>query len=547
MAAPARPPAARSASEADAVIAYPDAGQISLHARYDLDATVAGFEMQGSSNAFVVRPFGFAFRGANAGTAIAHATTAAGAVLAAAGDTFTMTLGAYRWAAGQDADNDGVPDAGVTLTGNGLTPNYAAGTSVSATGNLPGIATGSIDRASGGSSVAALEWSGGAATVSDWRYSEVGNAFFGASAANYLGSGSSITGNSGLDGTGAAGGYVGRFRAKQLALSAATLANRAALLPCASTFSYMGESMRLTFTLTAQNTQNGTTQNYSGLYAKHDPSNALTAFAPGARSGTTNLTSRLSALYPGAVPAWSNGQLGVPVSDPIHIAVERASPDNPDGPRAGTQLGIAPTDSDGAALATFNLDVDNDTVNEHGAAGAAVELRYGRLALQNAAGPGTGALPIPVTAQYWNGSGFVTNTLDNCTALSRNQVELTGYVGALAPGPNCRTYLLQSPVTLVSGAATLQLAAPGSGVTGSLLLRPNLAATTTGAYCNNAAAPPTSPTAAAGMTYLLGRWDDAADPDTNPNTSYDDKPSARAVFGVFGSQPRNFIFQRENY
>jgi hypothetical protein len=49
------------------------------------------------------------------------------------------------------------------------------------------------------------------------------------------------------------------------------------------------------------------------------------------------------------------------------------------------------------------------------------------------------------------------------------------------------------------------------------------------------------------MAYLLGRWDDAADPDTNPTTSHDDKPAARAVYGVFGSQPRNFIFQRENY
>jgi hypothetical protein len=100
---------------------------------------------------------------------------------------------------------------------------------------------------------------------------------------------------------------------------------------------------------------------------------------------------------------------------------------------------------------------------------------------------------------------------------------------------------------LVGGAATLQLAAPGSGVTGSLLLRPNLGATTTGSYCNNAATPPASPAAVAGMAYLLGRWDDAADPDTNPATSWDDKPPARAVFGVFGSQPRNFIFQRENY
>jgi hypothetical protein len=102
-------------------------------------------------------------------------------------------------------------------------------------------------------------------------------------------------------------------------------------------------------------------------------------------------------------------------------------------------------------------------------------------------------------------------------------------------------------VTVVGGAATLQLAAPGAGVSGSVLVRPNLGAAAAGAYCTNAAGPPTSPAAAAGMAYLLGRWDDAADPDTNPTTSHDDKPAARAVFGVFGSQPRNFIFQRENY
>ncbi|MBI2510049.1 MAG: hypothetical protein HYV99_08835, partial [Betaproteobacteria bacterium] len=61
-----------ASSEAATVIAYPDAGQMSLHARFDLDPGVAGFEMTGASNPFVVRPFGFAFRGATAGTLIQH-------------------------------------------------------------------------------------------------------------------------------------------------------------------------------------------------------------------------------------------------------------------------------------------------------------------------------------------------------------------------------------------------------------------------------------------------------------------------------------------
>ena len=67
--------------------------------------------MQGTSNAFVTRPFGFAFPG------VTHATTAGAALLAAAGDNFSLTLGAYRWAAGQDVDINGIPDAGTNITG----------------------------------------------------------------------------------------------------------------------------------------------------------------------------------------------------------------------------------------------------------------------------------------------------------------------------------------------------------------------------------------------------------------------------------------------
>ena len=42
----------------------------------------------------------------------------------------------------------------------------------------------------------------------------------------------------------------------------------------------------------------------------------------------------------------------------------------------------------------------------------------------------------------------------------------------------------------------------------------------------------------ANLTYLQGRW---------TNSNYDKDPGARAGFGVYGSQPKNFIFFRENY
>jgi len=90
---------------------------------------------------------------------------------------------------------------------------------------------------------------------------------------------------------------------------------------------------------------------------------------------------------------------------------------------------------------------------------------------------------------------------------------------------------------------TLSLTAPGAGNNGSVLVTANLDSAG-GSYCD-----PGSYVAAtnAGLSHLLGRWDDAADPDADPSTDYDDKPAARAAFGLYGSQPNNVIYMRENY
>ena len=67
-----------------------------------------------------------------------------------------------------------------------------------------------------------------------------------------------------------------------------------------------------------------------------------------------------------------------------------------------------------------------------------------------------------------------------------------------------------------------------------------------GSYCTGVGGS-FSAAVSANRSYLLGRWDDAANPDGNANTSYDDNPSVRAAFGVFGARPNNVIFHRENY
>jgi MSHA biogenesis protein MshQ len=496
-------------SEADTVVYYPDAGEVSLHAQYDLNPLVAGNEMVGSSNAFVVRPFGLAFPG------IAHSNTAAGTVLAAAGDNFALTVQGYQWAGGEDANDDGVPDAGGNITDNGTVPNFAATASVSPSVNLPGIGLGLMRRGVGCAGAASVALTGGAGAAADWCYSEAGNVLLLADVADYIVAGVNITGNSGLDGD-ANGGYVGRFKPKSFAVTGApTLTNRwtPGCAP-ASNFTYLGEELTLGFTLEARNAQNMLTQNYTGAYAKLNLGSAA-SLGLGARDGVTNLTARIdSALAPSG--SFTNGVANLVV----RTAVARATPDNPDGPFAAAQFGIAPNDADpnpagGVQMGSFNLDVDGAGGNDHFAVGPSTALRFGRLRLHNAYGSATVALPMPLEVQYWDGAQFQRNGDDSCTTLAAAGIGLSGYKLNLGPG---ETAIVEATIAFASGSGGLTLSPPGAANNGSVLLTPDLAA--------------------AGRTYLRGRWGGA---------TWDQDPSATAAFGLYGSQPQNFIFFRENY
>jgi MSHA biogenesis protein MshQ len=189
----------------------------------------------------------------------------------------------------------------------------------------------------------------------------------------------------------------------------------------------------------------------------------------------------------------------------------------------------------------MNMDVDGVGGNDHVQIGANTVLRFGRLRMENAVGSEALTLAVPIQTQYWNGAGFATNTLDGCTTLARSDVALD-----FNPPSNltaCKTAVNAASIPFTAGVGSLTLSAPGSGNNGSVLLTANLG-TAAGSYCN----PGTYVAATnSGRSYLLGRWNDASDPDANANTMYDDKPSARAAFGLYGSQPSNFIYLRENY
>jgi MSHA biogenesis protein MshQ len=398
---------------------------------------------------------------------------------------------------------------------------------------------GAVSRGATCANAASLALSGGTASAADWCYNEVGNVLLTATVTNYLGSGQDVTGTSGLDGD-ANGPYVGRFSPKKFVLItspvAPSLTPRTDLACAGSAFTYMDETLRLAFKVEARNTQDAVTANYSTTsgYAKV---NNVAAWGFGARSGTTNLTTRIDT---GGTLAgsWVNG-----VADmTFNTAIRRVDP-TPDGPYPALHFGIAPADTE--PTMTFDLDVDSAGGNDHKDLGVLGDVRFGRMRLDNVLGSEARQLPVPMRVEYWNNGGFTTNADDSCTSVPKSAIALD-----FTPASNltaCETMVNSASLAFSAGVAPLVLAAPGPNNSGSVVLKVNLTGAS-GNYCNavGVAAVPTVPSATP-LPYLAGRWNDAADGDGIPATLYDDNPSARAAFGIYGSQPGNFIYFRERF
>jgi hypothetical protein len=304
----------------------------------------------------------------------------------------------------------------------------------------------------------------------------------------------------------------------------------------------MGERMAFGFTLQARNSSGSVTKNYvSGSYAMLDPAD-IVQLGLGAMNGAANLASRLDRSG-GSAGSFAVGEAAVTASP----AIMRASPDDPDGPLTA-KIGIALSDSDGVTLRTadMNMDVDGAGGNDHVQIGTDVQIRFGRLRLENAVGSEKLQLPLQMETQYWTGpaTGFARNTDDSCTRVVRANFTLDPYTANLNA---CETIVNPATVTLAGGVATINLSAPGAGNDGTVLVTLNLGVAS-GNRCDSVGGPGPAATSAA-MSYLLGRSNDSASAESpdDPNTRYDDNPSSRAAFGLYGGQPNNFIYFRENY
>ena len=423
-----------------------------------------------------------------------------------AGDAFTATVTATAQG-GAAAPNYGreISPEGVLLTPNIVLP---------AAGNNPLLINGTI---AGGS------FASGVATPTTLAWDEVGIITLTPSVADadYLGAGNA---------SGTTTGNVGRFYPHHFAATA-TLVTRAdlACVP-ASSFTYMGEPMGLALSLTAQSAGNGTTQNYTTAsgFAKLDGATAAkwTAFGSadsiglGAVDGSNALSARL-AISGTPSGNWAAG-LG---SLSANVLLNRAA--GLDGPFETLKLGIAPQDGDNVTLlpGALNLDADLNVSTERMQVPAATttKVRYGRIRLNNAHGSELLALPVPLRAQYYNGSGFVTHVDDSCTAFT-----LVPTVTNIPTNYQYGDLLLSNPqpsgmlASLTATAPTL--ASPVSaGVSAITLAKPN--PTLSGSVDLTLTVP----------AWLQFNW-----------TGVVGNPKARATFGAYRNTDQ-FIYQRENY
>ncbi len=421
---------------------YNDAGQIRLRASYNVD----GVSLTGSSNSFWVSPAKFVVT-AKSGATDLNGATATATTTFAAGDDFNLTVMAYNAAS---------PAV--------ITPNYSPGQiqlMLTRTGpSLSDSTDGDLTYASGNAlasstspifqNVTLSNFALGVSTYSAAQYSEVGLLNLDVQDSNY-GNANIVVPASEIN--------IGRFIPKYFTQTVAD--DGAFFVTCNSptgfaAAAYSGQMDEVTssagpisyltspvLAITAHNSQGGTTQNYyqdsqgSGNdYMKLTNSDIMVnaptfdQVAIGVDSNQLPLTANMNTgvLSQYNMTATSSGNVlprGV-----LHYQLSAA--DNFFYQRSANAL-VAPFISAiDFSIATI-IDTDNVPVNRNAlvnqipiaASPNGVEIRFGRLLLENSFGPETSNFPQSMQIEHFDGTTFVGSSDENCASYDVGKLSLT--------------------------------------------------------------------------------------------------------------------------
>ena len=455
-----------SNGQATIALNYTDAGQMRLNARYDGSTSTGDNDLlMTGSDQFIARPAGICIQEGNGSTAPVSCTSPYSSCTAfkKAGESFNLSVIAKASANNGDTN----------ICANSIsTPNFKLNAiALSRTLIAPLVADGANPGVLGVQSYNHVQSAGGIVTTAQ-TVSEVGIYTFTATpAAN------SYFGYTIAPATSAA---VGRFIPAYFtaAVNTPVLAacNSASVDPAVMKFAYLGQPLGYQVfpraTLTAKNVQDQTTLNYGLSFFKAQSMVATTATAmqSAANYSTLSAVATPSAVSRGKLETTNfdayDGQFDLTMSDVTaspasaeQISFARTLPYS--SPILNSALGLTLNladsfvkDSDGVCVKTADntacLPITFSSIT-------APELRYGRMRLTGGSAPESNptnsvSIPVSLSAEYWNGSAFVLNTADNCSAVNFANLSLeaglgkSGVAGQLTAGlSGANSLLVQIP------------------------------------------------------------------------------------------------------
>lgn len=438
---------------------YDDVGKITINASKTItpdDGTAV--TLTGSTNAFVVKPYGFRLDGL--GCAAGDNPSKAADAFCVAGGTFTGNVEAVRYdpsapyrlgAATPSFGHESAPQTVTFEPAALINPTKDVGDPVndfalSSTGGFGDTPNHAI---------ATMTWP----NVGTIRIKPT---------MDYLDAGDLTT--EGRNDSIAFAGDVGRFYPHHFALSAGSI--RPACMD--DGFTYMDQpALGITFTIEARNKAEGVTTNYFTGY----PDLATVGVVAESANSATDLGSRIGGL---GMPSWTLGKYAVDVENAMF---SRSL--SPDGPFDDLAIGVKVTDG-----------IDNTPLAGATQIGSATKLRFGRLRLSNVYGY-YASLQMPVEAQYWSGKSWVLNTDDNCTAIA------DGHLAADQAG-----WTLTAPGTLAAGRGAITLSLDDGAARSARICVDLGADPATGIDCDAAAS--------ADLPWLQGKWPPGAGHDNDP-------------------------------
>lgn len=477
---------------ATADIRYPDVGRVRLHARYDGAGDEAGLEMLGDGT-FVARP-----------------------------DHFELDIPGNPAATSVQDNNDFVVAAtdfeiqvsSINASGD-VTPNFGQETapeSVDVTASLVAPSGGDLPALTGSFGNFGQDCDGNPGTAGiacgQFQWPEVGIISLMPSLASgsYLGTG---------DVVGDQEPYVGRFIPDRFDVVVSEHGEVEPYCTDSTAFAYMGQDLTWTsglqpaLTLDALNANGDLTRNYTlGNFqrlsaADLDPNRAPGSSDLNADDVDGNPFPVTSTLNSGSLSVIARGQLQYLFASDDVITYEKSPQTRVPAftPNYRIELtGLA--DADGVTSPQIPVAIDPIF---------GMDMRYGRLLLENAYGPETSDLEMPFQLEYLGADGFALNSADGCWAYNTG-ADVTLDQSGLSGG---NTSVIASSGTVSGGepevGEELILEAPGAENRGDVI-----------------------------ATFAAPQW---LQDDFNEDGTLED-PSARATFGVYRGNDR-IIYWRE--